>query len=91
MLHTKFPGNRHARPGEEDFCRGFTIYGCGGHLGNVNQMSRTNFRLPYPRRFHIKFSFDWASRFREKMFKLWMMPYARPWVYYIYIYIWAKI
>ena len=37
----------------------FTIYGRGGHLGHVTQMSRTNFRSPYPLRLHTKF--DWPS------------------------------
>ena len=35
MLHTKFRGNRPAGSREEDFWRGFTIYGRGGHLGHV--------------------------------------------------------
>ena len=41
MLHTKFRGNRPAGSGEEDFCRVFTIYGRGSHLGHVTQMLRT--------------------------------------------------
>ena len=65
MLHTKFRGNRSTSSGEEDFWRVFTIYGCGGHLGHVTQMLRTNFRSPYPRRLHIKFGFDRPSGFRE--------------------------
>ena len=44
----------------------FTIYGCGGHLGHVTQMPRTNFRSPYPRRLHIKFGFDWPSGLGEE-------------------------
>ena len=68
MLHTKFRENRRAGSGEEDFSRVFTIYmyGRGGHLGHVTQMSRTCFRFPYPRRLHIKFGFDRASGFGEK-------------------------
>ena len=31
---------------QEDFWRVFTIYGRGGHLGHVTQMTRTNFRSP---------------------------------------------
>ena len=65
MLHTKFRENRPAGSGEEDFGRGFTIYGRGGHLGHVTQMPRTNFRSPYPRGLHIKFDFDWPSGFGE--------------------------
>ena len=52
MLHTKFRGNRSIGSGEEDLLRVFTIYGRGGHLGHVTQMLQTNFRSPYPRRFH---------------------------------------
>ena len=66
MPHTKFRGNRPAGSGEEGFLRVFTIYGCGGHLGHVTKMPLTKFRSPYPRRLHIKFSFDWASGFREE-------------------------
>ena len=44
----------------------FTIYGRGGHLGNVTHMPRTIFRSPYLRRLQIKFGFDWASGFREE-------------------------
>ena len=66
MLHTKFPENRPAGSGEEDFGRVFTIYGRGGHLGHVTQMPQTNFHSPYPRRLHIIFGFDRASGFREE-------------------------
>ena len=66
MLHTKFRENRPAGSGEEYFCRVFTIYGCGGHLGHVTQMPRTNLRPPYPWRLHIKFVFDRASGFGEE-------------------------
>ena len=43
MLQTKFRENRPAGSGEGDFSRVFTIYGHGGHLGHVTQMS---FSLP---------------------------------------------
>ena len=66
MLHTKFRENRPAGSGEEDFLRVFTIYWCGGYLGHVTQMTRINFRSPYPRRLHIKFGFDRASGFGEE-------------------------
>ena len=66
MLHTKFHENRPAGSGDEDFCRVFTIYGRGGHLGHVTQMPRTNFRSPYPRRLHIKFGFERSSGFGEE-------------------------
>ena len=63
MLHTKFRENQPAGSGE-DFLRGFTIHGRGGHLGHVTQMPRTNFRSPYPRRLHRNLAFDWRSGFR---------------------------
>ena len=67
MLHYKFRENRLTGSGEEDFCRVFTIYRRGGHLGHVTQMPQTNFRSPYPRRLHIKFGFDWPSGFGEDL------------------------
>ena len=66
MLHTKFRENRPAGSGVDNFLRVFTIYGRGGHLGHVTQKPRTNFRSPYPRRFHIKFGFDWPIGFGEE-------------------------
>ena len=63
MLHTKFRGNRPTGSGE-DFLRVFTIYGCGGHLGQVTWTIYTNFGSPFPRRPHIKFGFDWPCGFR---------------------------
>ena len=38
MLHTKFQGHWSIGSGEEDFLRFFTIYGHGGHLGQVTQL-----------------------------------------------------
>ena len=35
MLHTKFQGHQPFGSGEDDFFKGFTIYGHGGHLGHV--------------------------------------------------------
>ena len=64
MLQTKFRENRPAGSGE-DFLRVFTIYGRGGHHGHVTQMPQTKYNLPYPRRLHIKFGFDWQSGFGE--------------------------
>ena len=61
MLHFKFRGNPPIGSVEEDILRVFTIYARGGHLGHVTQISQTNFRSPYPWRFHIKFHFDWPS------------------------------
>ena len=54
MLHTKYCGNRSTGSGEEDFRKVFTIYGLGGHVGNVTQVPQTNFRSSYSRRLHLK-------------------------------------
>ena len=61
MLHTKFCENRPAGSGE-DFLVFFTIYGRGGHLGHVTQISLSNFRSPYPWMLHMKFHFNWCLR-----------------------------
>ena len=52
MLHTKFLGNRPAGSGEEDFLKGFYIYGHGGHLGHVIML--INFPSPIPESLHTK-------------------------------------
>ena len=62
MLHTKFRENQPAGSGE-DFCRVFTIYGHGGHLGHVTWTIYINFGSPYPRRLQINFGFDRPSGF----------------------------
>ena len=66
MLHAKFRCNWTIGFGEEEFLRVFTIYGHGGHLGQVTQMPRTDFRSPYRRRLHIIFGIDWPSGLREE-------------------------
>ena len=68
MLHTKFGENWPAGSGEEDFRRVFTIYGRGGHLGHVTQMLRTNFRSPYPRKFHLNLALI-GQAILEKIFE----------------------
>ena len=45
MLHTKFYGNRPAGSSEKDFCRVFTIYVHGGHLGHVTSITSRNFHF----------------------------------------------
>ena len=50
MLHAKFRENRPAGSGE-DFCRVFTIYGCGGHLGHVTSIISSNFLSLYLKAF----------------------------------------
>ena len=56
---------------EEKIFEGFfTIYGRGGHLGHVTEMSRTNFRSPYQRRLHIKFGLIGQAVSEKKMFEI---------------------
>ena len=55
MLHTKFRGNRPAGSGEEDFLR---------FLPYMGRSIYTNFGSPFPRRLHMKCSFDWPIGFR---------------------------
>ena len=54
MLHTKFRGNPPAGSGEEDFLRVFTIYGFGGHLGQVTSIMSSDFRFLVPESFYKK-------------------------------------
>ena len=61
MLHTKFPENRPAGSGEEDFLRVFTIYGHGGHLGHVTNIMPSDFHFLVPESIHTKFSSEWSS------------------------------
>ena len=86
MLHAKFQDHRTPGSGEEYFLSFFTIYGHGGHLGHVTWTIYTNFRSPFPRRLHIKFSYDWPSGFGgEDILKCWMTTTttdAGAWVYY---------
>ena len=53
MLHTKFRGIRPAGSGE-DFKRVFTIYGHGGHFGNVSSITSSDFHFLIPESFHKK-------------------------------------
>ena len=41
----------------------FTIYGHGGHLGNVTTIVSINFHCLVPESLYIKFGFDWPSGF----------------------------
>ena len=43
----------------------FTIYGLGGHLGNVTTIIWTNFCSPISRRIYMKFYFNWPSDFEN--------------------------
>ena len=63
MLHTKFRGNWPAGSGEDDFSRGFTIYGRGGHLGHVTSIMSSDFYFLETENFHKKFGSDQQSSF----------------------------
>ena len=63
MLHTLFHGNRFAGSGEVKFRRVFTIYGRGGHLGNVTSIMLSNFRFLVPESFYTKFGSERHSSF----------------------------
>ena len=54
MLHTKFRGYR-LTGSREDFCRVFTIYWFGGHLGHVTNIVFLNFHFLVPKSLHTKF------------------------------------
>ena len=62
MLHTKFCGNQPTGSGE-DFCRVFTIYRHGGHLGHVISIMSSDFHFLVPESFHSKFDSDRSSSF----------------------------
>ena len=46
MLHAKFLDHRTSGSGEEDFLKVFTIYGQGGHLGDLYHLNKLSFPLP---------------------------------------------
>ena len=63
MLHTKFRGNRPAGSGEEDFLKGFTIFGHGGHLGHVTSIMSSDFHFLVPESFQKTIGSDRQSSF----------------------------
>ena len=63
MLHTKFRENRPAGFRLEDFLTVFTIYGRGGHLGQVTSNKSSDFHFLVPESFHTKFGSDRHSNF----------------------------
>ena len=65
MLQAKFQNHRPSSSGEEDILV-FAIYSPGGHLGHVTWTIYINFGSPFLRMLHMKFEFDWPSRFREE-------------------------
>ena len=69
MLHAKIQDHRTSGSGEEDFLRFLPYIGHGGYLGHVTWTIYINSPSPFPRKLHIKFSFDWQSVSEEKMFE----------------------
>ena len=63
MLHTNFCGKGLAGSEEEDFGRGFTTYGHGGHLGHMTIIMFSNFYFLVPESFHTKFCLERHSSF----------------------------
>ena len=63
MLHTKFRGNRPAGSKVEDFKVFFTIYGHGGHLGQVTSIMSSDFDFLVSESFQAKFGSDRHSSF----------------------------
>ena len=61
MLHTKSQSHRPSGSGEVDFYIVFTIYGRGGHLGHVTNISCINFGQLIIRSLHVKFELNWAN------------------------------
>ena len=84
MLHTKFQGHRPFDAREEDFFKVFTIYGHGGHLGQVTWTIWINFRSPVPRRLYMKFGFNQPSCFRGDVWKCWHTTHIRTTDAYLY-------
>ena len=64
MLHAKFLRNRSTGSREEDFCKAYTIYGHGGHLGHVTLIIYIYIDSLILQMLHMKFGFDWPSGFR---------------------------
>ena len=63
MLHTgtKFQGYRPFGSREKDVWRVFTIYGHGGHLGQVTKTIWTNYGSFKPVKLHVKYGFNWPQ------------------------------
>ena len=60
MFHAKLQNS-----GEEDFIF-FAAYSHGGHLGHVTCTTYINFCSPLLRMLHVKFGFDWLSKFQRR-------------------------
>ena len=55
MLNTKFQSHRSIASGEVDFCKVFTLYEHGGHVGHVTQLICINFHSHSPLSFFMSF------------------------------------
>ena len=64
MFHTKFQDHGTSGSEEEEFLKVSAIYGLGGHLGHVPKTILIILLFPFPKRFDIKFGFDWPSSLR---------------------------
>ena len=58
---------RHSQFWSRRFLKVFTIYGCGGHLGQRTATILAIFRSPTLRRLHMKFEQNWLSGFRGEV------------------------
>ena len=64
MPYAKFHDHMTISSVAEVFLKVFTINWCGGHLGYVTLTIYIIFLSPFPMKLHIKFGFDWPSRYR---------------------------
>ena len=65
MLHTKAQGLWHSGSVEDDFLKGFTIYGHGSHLSHVTRPVPFVQSFPYLRSLHMNFKFICPCDFGE--------------------------
>ena len=63
MLHAKFQDHRTSGSGEEDLLR-FLPYLVWGPSWSCDLDHLYKLSFPLPKKAHIKFGFDWPSRFR---------------------------
>ena len=63
MLQAKFQDHRTSGSGKEELKKVFTIYGRGGHFGQVTSIMSSDFHFLVPESFHTKFGSDRHSSF----------------------------
>ena len=66
MLHTKFQGHGSIGSGKEDSLKFFTIYGHGGHVSHVTQLTCINFHFLLFLKLSYEFWFQIAPLFLRK-------------------------